>query len=973
MEKLNPQHIENILALTAMQEGMLFHYLRDPQSENYFEQLSLGISGAIDGYIFEKAWNTVVQTNEMLRTVFRWEKLEKPSQVILKEYKCRVIFHDLSNIDSRQKKTALEEIKNKDRHRTFDLHQVPFRVTLCKLAEKQYEMFISNHHILYDGWSNGTILKEFFKVYHELSQGEISLKLPPKSHFKEFIKWVQSRDRNKQEYFWRGYLYGFETPAELPIKNRIEETNGAEDYSITLEEDIKGELDAFVQDKRVTLASVFYAAWGILLQKYCGSEDVIFGTTVSGRSGAIKGIENMVGLFINTIPLRTQTAPGGKIIDVVFQTDQAVKEREEFENTSLVDIGSYSGLDGGGSLFDTIVAIENYPLDSRLLPGNSLLSIDSYSITEMTHYDLSVSILLFDKPKIKFSFKQGLFEKEIIENLARHFKGIIRNIIENPGIQVSQLEIISSEEKNRILYEFNNTAVAYPKDKAIQELFAEQAARLGDRIAAVAPETRERENGFISISYRELNDRANGLAHLLIEKGVRPDTIVGIMIERSIEMIIGIYGILKAGGAYLPIDMDYPRERIEYMVKDSKAQLLLTSNNKNNKEDEQIRTWESEHVFLESAGHYSHPLAYDSEFSNPHAGNLAYAIYTSGSTGKPKGVVIQKKGFLNLLRWYIAELNITKEDNNLLIAPISFDLSQKNLFSPFLTGGRLTLASAGIPDYRELTTIIHKEHVTMVNCAPSVFYPLVDMNANTGFSQLHSLRAIVLGGEPILADKLLPWVNSKSFNCEIINTYGPTECTDIALSYRIPRENLYMQKGIPIGKPISNAKVYILDKYLGILPLKIPGELCIGGIGLSNGYYNNIALTLEKFIDTPGLPGKRVYRTGDLARWLPDGNIDFLGRIDHQVKIRGFRIELGEIESELSKHKEIKDVVVIARQSKTKENYLCAYIVSRSGEQLSTSDLRAYLRQQLPDYMIPAYFVYLDRIPLTPSGKVDRR
>ena len=327
MEKLDPKRIENILALAPVQEGILFHYLKNPGSEYYFEQLSLEISGEIDVRHFEKAWNTVIATNEMLRTVFRWEKLEKPSQIVLKEHKCKVIFYDLSGKDDRQKKTALEEIKKKDRRETFDLHQVPFRIILCKLAEKQYGVVISNHHILYDGWSNGVILKEFFKAYHELSHGGRSLKIPVKPPFKEFIRWIQSRDRNKQEQFWKEYLAGVEAPTELPIKRRIDETTRAEDSSIILEEDIKGKLDVFVKNNRVTLAPVFYTAWGILLQKYCGSDDVIFGTTVSGRSGGIKGIEEMVGLFINTIPLRTQTSPNEKIIDVVFQTDQVLRER----------------------------------------------------------------------------------------------------------------------------------------------------------------------------------------------------------------------------------------------------------------------------------------------------------------------------------------------------------------------------------------------------------------------------------------------------------------------------------------------------------------------------------------------------------------------------------------------------------------------------------------------------------------------
>ena len=447
MKRLDRNRIENILALTPLQEGMLFHYLEDPHSQFYCEQLSLEISGTVDIQFFEKAWNVVIETNEMLRTVFRWEKLEKPSQIILKEHKCNVSFYDLAAKDSGQKKTALEEMKDKDRREKFDLHQVPFRVTLCKLDETKYQMVVSNHHILYDGWSNGVILKEFFNTYHELCNGGLPLNIPAKPTFNEFIRWIQSQDKNRQEKFWREYLAGVETQTELPIKKRTEETARTEDYSIILEEDIKGKLDVFVKNNRVTLAPVFYTAWGILLQKYCDSEDVIFGTTVSGRSAGIKGIEDMVGLFINTIPLRTQTTPSEKIGAVVFRTDKVMREREAFEHTPLVDIGSYSSVGGGGLLFDTIVVIENYPLDNivRRDVARSVSTVYSYSMVEMTHYDLTVGIMLFNEIEIKFSFNRELFEKDAVENLAGHFKGIIRNIIENPELELSQLEIISCE------------------------------------------------------------------------------------------------------------------------------------------------------------------------------------------------------------------------------------------------------------------------------------------------------------------------------------------------------------------------------------------------------------------------------------------------------------------------------------------------------------------------------------------------
>ena len=994
MEKLESKSIENIFALTPMQEGILFHYLQEPQSRVYVEQLCLEISGEIDMPSFEKAWNQVIKTNEMLRTVFRWEKLEKPSQLILKEHQCRVLFYDLSeNEDSQvnQAKEALDAVKRKDRDEGFDLQDIAFRVILCKLATVKYEIIISNHHILYDGWSTGIILREFFKAYHELTleaqekpgkQRQNLKELTVKPSFKEFLKWQQSQAKNEQEKFWKDYLTAFETPPELPIKRKGDKTRDVDNYTLVLPNDIIRELNFFVKNNHITLASVFYTSWGILLQKYCGIEDIIFGTTVSGRSAGIKGIEDMVGLFINTIPLRIETVPNEAFNDLLLRIDTFLHVREEFENTPLVDIKNYSHLESSESLFNTIVVIENYPLDSQLLPANSSLAIHSYSIVEMTHYDLTLSIRPFHTIEVKFSFRQDVFAKEDIQILGGRYERIIRHIIENPGTGVSQLEIISAEEKSRVLYEFNNTEKEYPTDKTIEQLFERQVEQTPDRIAVLGHgQTRANtDNNDVETlratslqyqyqtTYHELNEQSNRLAGCLIEKGVLADSVVGMMIDRSVEMIIGIWGILKAGGVYLPIDPGYPRERIDYMLSDSGTAILLTDYEEQKTVNCQLLTGKPQ-----TSLHQTADVLHDSHF--------IYLIYTSGSTGKPKGSMITKEGFLNLLYWYMSEFGIGEEDNNLLIAPVSFDLAQKNLFSPFLTGGRMTLSAPGIPDYRELTGIIQKDRITMINCAPSVFYPLVEWNADTGFSELRSLRVVVLGGETILLDRLLPWVKSGAFHSEIINTYGPTECTDIATFYRIPGETeaeaVRSQTVITIGKPVANVQIYILDKYLQVLPVKIPGELCIGGIGVSQGYYNNKKLTEEKFAAVTHLPAKKIYHTGDLARWLPDGNIEFLGRIDQQVKIRGYRVEAAEIENQLMKHEAVKEAVVVSRQAvagEGGENVLCAYIVPRDGhERVSISIFPEYLKQQLPGYMVPSYFVYLERIPLTPSGKIDRR
>ena len=993
MEKLDPNGIENILPLTPMQEGMLFHYLKDPRSGLYFEQLSLEISGAIDIQVFEKAWNVIIQANEMLRTVFRWEKLEKPSQVILKEYPSQINFHDFSGLDDVQKKTSFEKVKNDDRDESFDLTRVPFRVILCKLAETQYGMIVSNHHILYDGWSNGIILKEFFNAYHSLSKGEQTLPIPAKSSFKEYVKWLQSRDRNKQEHYWRNYLADFETATELPIKRKKEETSGAGDYSITLGDDIQNKLDAFIKNNKVTLASVFYSAWGILLQRYCCSEDILFGTTVSGRSAKLKGIEDMVGLFINTIPLRINIYPCEMILNVVSQTDRLLREREEFEHTPLVDIGGRDVARNVSTLFDTIVVIENYPLDNHLIPEGSLLSIQSYSMVEATHYDLTVGIMPVKGIEIKFSFKQELFENDAIENLAVHFKTIIQKIIDQPETALSQLEIISSEEKNRILYEFNNTTVEYPRNKTIHQLFVEQAAKTPDYIAVIGhgltkgeEKRRRREeekNGSveslratslqIQMSYRQLNDQSDCLADLLIEKGVLPDSIVGIMMERSIEMIIGIMSILKSGGAYLPIDPQYPQERINYMLKDSGAKLLAVAIGT---EGEKLRSWEVEHRRL----HHSSFIIYHS--------NLAYIIYTSGSTGNPKGVMVEHRNLINYA-WWASQYYMKGEKLNFpLYTSISFDLTVTSVFLPLITGNSVILYGGLNTPMETIEDIINNNRIGIMKLTPAHLKIIKEITPRNTCT----IKRFILGGEKL--DSALASDIYKKFNgdIEIYNEYGPTEATVGCMIYRFSHKK-DQRASVPIGAPVDNVKIYLMDKYSYPIAPGVVGEIYIGGDGIARGYLNRPELTAEKFRPLmPQMKNKNsalqadfhhstfvihriqhsiLYRTGDLARWLPDGNIEFLGRIDQQVKIRGFRIELEEIENRLLEHGQVKESVVLSSEDSVGDKYLAAYFVS--DREIPYEELQVHLLKKLPDYMIPSYFVRLEKIPLTANGKIDRK
>jgi amino acid adenylation domain-containing protein len=1006
IKKPDKNNTEDILALTPMQEGMLFHYLKKPDGDQYVEQFCLEISGDIDAKIFETSWNVVVETNEMLRTSFRWEKINHPIQIVSRKHQLRPQYHDLSGTDRGEKNKLVEEIKINDRKKKFDLRKIPFRVTLCKIEPAKYQMIVSNHHILYDGWSNGIILKEFFNVYNDLVHKQTPIK-PIKNKFKEYIKWLKSQDKNKQKKFWTQYLSGVENHTELAIKTKAGIKPGIHapgKYHIRLSQDNKNKLEVFVKKHKITLAALFYSTWGILLQKYNNSDDVLFGTTVSGRSANLEGIGDMVGLFINTLPLRVKHNPQQTVMDLLNQEYHTLKVREEYESTSLVDISEYSQLGNAKELFDSLVVVENYPLASRLMRTNSELTVESYSLVEAANYDLVVEIVPVEDIDIFLVYNRESFEPGTIERMSGHFCLIMENIIKNPSQPVHEIDMLSGEEKQQLLVDFNDTAADYPRDKTIHELFAEQVEQSPDYIAVTGPlaiEYRTYMTHMTYISYRELNEKSNQLASLLKEKGVGPDSITAIMVERSLEMIIGILGILKASCAYLPIDPDYPLERVNYMLADSGAEILLKHNDL------------TPEAFNNSPKGTSCPL----HLSPAPATSLAYIMYTSGSTGRPKGVLV---GHRNVVRLVINTnyIELTGETRILQTGAPVFDATTFEIWGTLLNGGQLVLVSNDIIlNAGLLGNALAKYKITTLWLTSPLFNQLVQQNSHI-FS---GLKYLLVGGD-VLSAQTINRVRDENKGLKIINGYGPTENTTFSTTYLVDKNS---RGNIPIGKPISNSTAYILDRNGCLQPVGVYGELFIGGDGISRGYLNAPELTAQKFDHNlynyqdknksfcrgtrgagvrrthpirggsisedvfhfftctcnlhlsllaeraPLVAEGRIYKTGDLARWLPDGNIQFLGRIDQQVKIRGFRVELGEIESYIRKYRQIKETVVLAREDQPGEIYLCAYIVTK--DNLAFPGLRDYLSSALPDFMVPSYFVPVDKIPLTPNGKVDKK
>ncbi|NOQ24318.1 MAG: amino acid adenylation domain-containing protein, partial [Bacteroidales bacterium] len=951
--KLDKKNIENIVDLTSLQEGILFHYLKDVSKNLYFVQLSLEIQGVVKSDYFQEAWNKVVENNEMLRTLYRWEKLNKPVQVILKEKKLDIRYYDLSKEESTIE-SEYQNIKLKDSEESFDLREVPFRLTLCKFNTDKYNLLISNHHIIYDGWSNGIILKEFLNFYNELVTGS-SLKLSKKPLFKNYLK-LNQKPSIKDESFWKDYLKGFELKNVFSFKsfNTLPDNSNNQSHSFSITEDKFSILKQICKSQKLTIADILYSAWGILLSKYSGESDILFGTTISGRNIKFEGIEQMVGLFINTIPIRIRITPDKPLISVLKENANQTLERGRFENVPLLNILDYSGYKEN-DLIESIFVVENYPLDKENLQQQDKLAFKSFSIQETTNYKLTVSALISEEIEISFNYINAYFHRELIENIEKHYVRIIDTIIDDNKSAIQSLDILSEEEKHQLLYEFNNTETDYPKNKTIHQLFEAQVRKAPDKIAIVDNDK--------ELTFNELNTKANRLSTTLREYGVIPNSIVSIYGERSSDLIVSQFAVLKAGGAFLPIDsLTTSISRCELILEESNTVLLLSQN----KYIDKVR-FTGEILDIENDLIYSDNIENITNLNKND--DLVYVIYTSGSSGKPKGVMVEHRNYVNAYYAWREKYNLIKRDINILqIASFGFDVFAGDIARSLLNGGKLVICNnEERSDLGKLLKILVSQKINIFESTPGLIIPLFDYAAESE-KVFNDLELIIIGSDILKTQDYINIQSKYGEKIRIINSYGVTEAT-IDTSFYEEKNNIPQEGNIPIGKPMPNMEFYVLNNNM-LQPVGVSGELCIGGDGLARGYLNNQTLTSEKFTPHPFKEGNRLYRTGDLARCLPDGNIEFLGRIDHQVKIRGFRIELGEIENVLQKHVSIKESVVIDREENG-EKYLCAYLVKK--EDLNQEEIRTYLSVSLPDYMIPSYFVELENIPLTSNGKVNRK
>lgn len=950
------ENIKDIIALTPIQEGILFHYLKNSKSEVYHVQLSLGISGEFDLETFKSAWNWVVNNNDILKTIFRWKQVKNPIQIVLKKHDLKINYCDISAIGMDEIDKILEVRKLENKQQRYDFNEPPFNIELYKIAKGKYEMVINYHHILFDGWSSGNLLNEFFETYRDLVKSN-TVKQVNRTSYKDFVKYMQAQDKEKQKKFWQQYLNGIHSNIEISIKKKILlEKRTLSKYRVSLDNSLKKEIEFFAKENSITVASIFYFAWAILLQRYNDCEEVIFGTTVAGRPSSIKEVENIVGLFINTLPLKVNFRENDNILKNLKVINKHLGERAEYENTPLVDIKKYSGIDGQNELFDTLVVIENYPLNKKIIEESNQLKIDFYKTNELTNYSLTLEIEAFDDLALKFIYVKELFDEGIITRMSNHFIETLKGIMRIAEESIYEIDMFSEKEKTEILFSFNQREDLFDLSRPIHKVFEDQVLKTPNNIAVIFQQER--------LSYRELNDRANQLANYLRKQNIKPNTLVGVCMERSLEIPIALLGILKAGGAYVPFDPEYPEDRLNYMIENSNLSFMITQSKFEDKisyENLKYVCIDKEHDMLsnEDKNNLNNQVLMD---------DLAYVIYTSGSTGKPKGAMNTHRGMLNHKLWMQKEYKLKDSDCVLQKTPFCFDVSIWEFFWTLSFGACLVIAiPRGHKDPDYLINVIEEEKITIVHFVPSMLNLLLE---RVTVGQCSSLRMVVVSGEALSNDLQKRFFNV--FNIPLHNVYGPAECADVSTAWTCMKGNNYSI--VPIGKPISNVKVHILDKNKRLCPLGVAGEIYIGGYGLGKGYVNNDKLTNERFIFNPfsNNPEDLLYSTGDIGRYRLDGVIEYIGRSDYQVKIRGFRIELSEIENMLAKHSDIKECVVDIREKHDGDKYLVGYIVLEKAKSIEKSDIQSFLAKSLPEYMIPRQYIFLDNLPLSHNGKIDR-
>jgi amino acid adenylation domain-containing protein len=918
--------IEDVYRLSPLQEGMLFESLYAPEADAYVVQVSWTLGGDLDPAALRRAWEEIVRRHAVLRTSFHWEELDHPHQVVHPQVELPWTEEDWRGVPLEEQERRLEE----DRRKGLDLETAPlFRLRLIRLEKEVWRHVWTQHHLLLDGWSISRLLQELFIAYAAFRRGTQPV-LPPTRPFREYVEWLLRRDPREAEAFWRRELAGFSAPSLLGASTGLRHDFGG-----------RGRLDAFLELEstaaltelarrhRLTLNTLIQGAWALLLARRSGEEDVVFGVVVSGRTAAeLPGIETAVGPFINTIPLRARLAPDERLLPWLAGIQERQLEARQFEHSSLVEVQGWSGVPRDRPLFESLMAFEGSLVDPSLEVG-----IEDVRVLDASANHVSRAPVTFvarpdgGRLHLTLTWDRQRFEPSEPGRWIGHLLTLFRGMAEDPDRTLAGLPLLAEAERHQLSVEWNDTAVAFPPGLTLHGLFLAQAERTPEAVAVVSHDGE-------SITYGELAERSARLAGQLRELGVGPEVRVGVSLRRSPRQIEAILAVLQAGGAYVPLDPDDPPERREWIAADCGAALVL---------DEGTIDRAPSPVERGRAGE----------------GALAYILYTSGTTGRPKGAMTSHRAAVNHILWAQSAFPLEPGEGGLVKAPLGFDASVREIFWPLSVGARLVVTKPGgerDPDH--LIELIQREGAAVVSLVPSLLAAVLDREIAPT-----RLRRITAGGE-VLSVELAERCRERLPGTALSNHYGPTETAVNATAW----EYRPGDRSIPIGRPLANVRIEVLDPWGDPVPIGAAGEVCVGGTGVGRGYVGRPDLTAERFVPDPNVPGARRYRTGDLARWRPDGALEFLGRVDLQVKLRGIRVEPEEVEAALAACPGVRQAAVLAR-----DGALIAYVLPEVQDPGLPAALRTALGGRLPSFLVPSLIVLVDSFPCTPSGKIDRR
>jgi amino acid adenylation domain-containing protein len=937
--------------LSFAQQRLWFLDQIEPGGSAYIMAGALELRGALDAPALERALGALVDRHEALRTLF--VSVEgQPQQVVSEPGAWTLPVVDLSG--EAHARERLAQRLREEVPRGFDLARGPlFRAQLYRLAPDSHVLLLAMHHIISDGWSLGILMRELGQLYGCFSRGEAPVLPAPRLQYRDFARWqrswLQGEALEVQLSHWRSRLAGapqvLELPADRP-RPAVESNRGAI-YAFTLPLELANALRGLARREGATLYMTLLAGFTLLLSRYSGQQDLLVGTPVANRNRA--EIEDVVGFFVNTLVLRADLSGNPSAREFLARTREACLDayaHQDLPFERLVEEMRPARDMSRNPLFQVMFALQNAPIQPLELPGLTLTPVDVER--GAVQFDLTLTVQESVEGLIGvFNYATDLFNESTIARMATHWRTLLEAMIASPQRRVADLPLLSEAERHQVLVEWNDTRTDYPRGKCIHELFEEQAARTPD---AVAVEYEGRR-----LTYGELSARANQVARYLARHGVGPDVLVALFVERSLEMLVGIVGILKAGGAYVPIDPAYPKERLGYILEESKSPVVLTQESL----VDGLPSFAGHSICLDADWAEIVCEPEENLVTHVRSEHLAYVLFTSGSTGRPKGVALEHRSAATFVQWGMRVFAPKELAGVLFSTSVCFDLSVFEMFVTLSAGGKVIVAR----DALHLSTLPEKDAVTLINTVPSAIAELLRMDAVPA-----SVKTVNLAGEA-LSDTLVEQIYANTNVEKVYNLYGPTETTTYS-TYTLVR------RGCPvtIGRPIADTQCYILDASRNPVPIGVMGELYLAGGGLARGYYARPELTNERFVPNPFSEerGGRMYRTGDLCRWLPDGNIQYQGRRDHQVKLRGYRIELGEIEAVLAEHPEVRQAAVHLWQVKANDVRIVACCVPAKAGVFAPISLRKHMRARLPEYMVPQHFLLVEEIPLTPNGKVDR-